>query len=58
MKDCWWSHDWTKWEQYEIKFEITKFIPAVMKEPLSGQTYEPWQKRKCLKCGFEQRVKI
>jgi hypothetical protein len=57
MSDCWFFHDWDKWEHYEKIFIITKQAPW-LKEPISGETAEDWQKRKCKKCGKEQREKI
>jgi hypothetical protein len=44
-------HEWTKWEQFK----------QLMKVYLKGHILDSediWQKRKCVKCGKEQREEI
>jgi hypothetical protein len=58
MNNCFWpwSHDWDKWEQYIQNFSVTynwgnnagRDFPYI----------EYWQKRKCKKCGKEEREEI
>ena len=51
---CIFFHDWEKWIQYE------KDVPSRMlssKWMISGAT-DHMQKRRCKKCGKEQREKI
>ena len=43
-------HRWTKWEQYVATFLVQHVGKSV-------ESREHWQKRRCLKCNFEQRQK-
>lgn len=58
MNSCWfWHHDWTKLEQFEVKMTYMNWRPG-MGKPHVSEGGEWWQKRKCIRCGKEQREKI
>lgn len=58
MRDCFF-HDWEKWEQYKQLFTI---IPGRLSpKEIQGKAFQEeqdWQKRKCKRCGKEQREKV
>ena len=55
---CFWSwdHDWEKWEQYKVHFISTYQWGKLAGKQLNLE--EDWQKRRCKKCGKEQRIRI
>jgi len=60
MKDCglFNPHDWGKWEQYVETFKNVWTNHWLGERKELGNSNEDWQKRKCNKCGKEQREKI
>jgi hypothetical protein len=44
MNSCWWSHDWSKWQQTVVEFA-------------NGITCDV-QKRTCARCGYVERDTI
>ncbi len=50
--NCW--HKWSKWEQYESKTYASN--PELAKKKVIVTEWR--QKRKCLKCDYEQNERI
>lgn len=46
VPSCYWSHDWTRWEQYTINWNATGTD--------SIKAIERRQKRSCKDCGYTQ----
>jgi hypothetical protein len=50
-RSCWFLHKWTKWERYERP--IFRIIEGV-----KYNAVQPHQRRKCIRCGYEQEERI
>ena len=57
MKHCWLKHQWQLWDQYTHHFVFVALSP----QEVAGKQYNKSalrQRRKCLKCGTMQDVRI
>lgn len=58
--ECFWFHDWGKWEQFTKMFNHYRYglLQATDAFGKPVVSYERWQRRKCNNCGKEQQERI
>lgn len=52
---CLFGHRWTKWKTYGKKFLDPRYID---KEGKHVELFNPMQKRRCKRCGYEEHEEL